>query len=79
MAKFLEVHHNKIPFLVNIDHILQVIGPECVNRELNGSILIAESSRANIDESYDEIKQMIGNAQGGIPMEHRGEHDEIFS
>lgn len=68
MAKFIEVHYNKIPFLVNIDYILQVLGPEAVTGELNGSVLIAESGRVAIDENYDEIKQMISSAQGGITM-----------
>lgn len=62
MAKFVEVHANNEEFLLNIENVNYIVrhGPRCA---FYGNGLMMD-----LDESYDEIKTIIGAAYGGIPM-----------
>lgn len=63
MAKFIEVHQDGLPLLVNIDRMRKV--------ELDGkrAMIVFDNDWFSVDESYDQLRLMIGSAQGGIPME----------
>ena len=63
MAKFVKVHANDEEFLLNIENVNYIVrhGQRCA---FYGNGLMMD-----LDESYDEIKTIIGEAQGGIPME----------
>ena len=64
MVKFIEVHEESgSPVLVNLHHVLSVY------RYGNASRIEMETEVIPLAESYDEVKRMIGSAQGGIPME----------
>lgn len=63
MAKFIKVHANHEEFLLNIENVNYIVrhGFAC---SFYGNGLMMD-----LDESYDEIKAIIGEAQVGIPME----------
>jgi len=63
MAKFIEVHQDGLPLLVNIDRMRKV--------ELDGkrAMIVFDNDWFSVDESYDQLRLMIGSAQGGIPMD----------
>lgn len=63
MAKFVEVHYNGEALLANLDMV------ESVTCCCDGVRFQVRGSYQMIDESYEEVKQIIGSAQGGIPME----------
>lgn len=63
MAKFIELHFNGSPVLVNLDKIDLVA-------EVNGHCGIYIDGDTNIvEQTYDQVRTMIANATGGIPME----------
>lgn len=65
MAKFIEVHQSSQPLLVNIDMVRDVCFEE-------GKTMIdfdGDDSWITVDECYDQLRLMIGSAQGGIPMD----------
>lgn len=65
MNKFIEVHDKDggFPMLVNLRHVLSVY------ERGNASCMETETEVIPLAESYEEVKRMIGSAQGGIPME----------
>lgn len=67
MAKFVEIHQDGVPSLLNLDCI-------CWISEERGSGLIYTSGTnggfVEVDESYGQLREMIATAQGGIPMDH---------
>lgn len=63
MAKFVEVHRNGEAVMLNLDSV------DSVFKDGAGSIVIIRGDDWGIDDSYLAIKQLIGAAQGGIPME----------
>ena len=64
MIKFIEVHDKDgFPVLVNLRHVLCVYGQD------NVSCMETDVEVIQLTESYEEVKRMIGSAQGGIPME----------
>lgn len=64
MNKFIEVHDKDGgPLLVNLRHVLSVYG------QGNASCMETETEVIPLTESYEQVKRMIGSAQGGIPME----------
>lgn len=70
MAKFIEVHDKGYPTLINLDKLESVA--------LNGkgkTCIVYCDYDIEIDESYGEMKQLIGAAQGGIPMDPGGMYD----
>lgn len=63
MAKFVEVHCSGEPVMINIDAVDSVFPAGC------GSAVVIRGDCQKLDESYQAMKQLIGAAQGGIPME----------
>lgn len=64
MAKFVKLHEDGCEMLINLDKV-ETVEPLCDG----GSMLMMGGCQQFADESYDEIKKIIGAAQGGIPME----------
>lgn len=65
MAKFVELHKGKETYLVNLDTVCTVTG------NASGSEswwYYAEGDYSVFDESYEEARELIASAQGGIPM-----------
>ena len=63
MAKFVELHYDGDAMLVNLDKV------QAIASFSDGVQLLYHNDTQEIDESYEEVKQLIGEAQGGIPME----------
>ena len=68
MVKFIEVHdHRKEPMLIGLSHAVLIYpddyGKAVVETDVEGN------DPFELWESYEEVKRMIGSAQGGIPME----------
>ena len=63
MAKFVELHYDGDPMLINLDKV------DAVMISANGATLLYNGEPQDVEESYEEVKQIIGAAQGGIPME----------
>lgn len=63
MAKFIEVHRDGLPLLVNIDRMQKV--------DIDGkrAMILFDNDWFTVDEDYEQLRLMIGSAQGGIPME----------
>ena len=64
MAKFIEVNVKGIPRMVNLDSVKVVAtenGRACLY--LDGYDFVYS------DESYNQVRSMIANATGGIPIE----------
>ena len=63
MAKFIKVHANDEEFLLNIENVNYIVrhGQHCA--------FCGNGLMMDLDESYDEIKTIIGAFYGGIPME----------
>ena len=64
MAKFVELHCDGDPMLINLDKLESV----ALNGKGKTAIVFCDYDM-EIDESYYEVKQIIWSAQGGIPME----------
>ena len=67
MAKYIEVHQDGVPSLFNLDSICEVTcHGDC------GLIYIRNPAGdyIEVDESYNQLREMIATAQGGIPMDH---------
>lgn len=72
VAKFIELHVQGCPIMVNLDHVEQIVCHD------NGSCTIyqcftipngLEQDFIMPDESYEKVRTIIGSSQGGIPME----------
>lgn len=63
MAKFIEVHQDGLPLLVNIDRMRKV--------DINGkkAMIVFDNDWFAVDEAYEQLRLMISSAQGGIPMD----------
>ena len=64
MAKFVELHDRGNPMLINLDKLESV----ALNGKGKTAIVFCDYDM-EIDESYEKVKEIIGSAQGGIPME----------
>ena len=77
MAKFIEVHKKPLtgdePFLVlqNLDGVSEVYqgGDGGAGFRLRSVSTGMGIRKYEVAESYDQLRQMIGAAQGGIPMD----------
>lgn len=64
MAKFVRVHKSGVEGLLNLDDVTAVI------KTKDGRANCVMDYQENIvDETYEQMCKIIGNAQGGIPME----------
>ena len=63
MGKFVEVHCSGENMMLNLDSVDSVFPAG------RGSAVVIRGDAQTLDESYEEIKKLIGTAQGGIPME----------
>ena len=63
MAKFVELHYDGDLMLINLDKV------DAVMVSANGATLLYNGEPQDVQESYEEVKKIIGSAQGGIPME----------
>ena len=65
MAKFIKVHREGEELLFNIEKIV------CLTRTGNGEcgFMFDDGDVFFTDETYETVRQIIGNAQGGFPME----------
>lgn len=64
MAKFIEVHKDGIPVLVNLDKVDSIS-----YLDGKGAYLVMYSDFQYVDEKYEKLKMMVGEAQGGIPLD----------
>lgn len=65
MAKFIEVHVDGDGMLVNLEHVIAIgVGDKGVT-----TILFDDGSDQIAEESYQNIKLMIGSAQGGVTID----------
>lgn len=62
MAKFVELHDRGNPMLINLDKLESVAS----NGKGRTAIVFCDYDM-EIDESYEEVKLIIGTAQGGHP------------
>lgn len=60
MAKFIEIHRDGRPELINLDYVT-LVGP-------NG-IIGSDRKLFCPDEDYQQLRMIIAAAQGGIPMD----------
>ena len=63
MAKFIEVHRDGRPELINLDHVTYVYENMIVG--VNDNLFCS-------DEDYQQLRTIIAAAQGGIPMDRSG-------
>ena len=63
MAKFIEIHRDGHPELINLDYVTCVFNNMIVG--VNGNLF-------RIDEDYQQLRKLISTAQGGIPMDRSG-------
>ena len=63
MAKFIEVHKNGKPQLINLDKVW------CAGET---GIIGEDLKLFHPDEDYQQISALIATAQGGIPMDRSG-------
>lgn len=69
MAKFVELHYDGDPMLINLDKV------DAVMISTNGATLLYNGEPQEVEESYEKVKEIIGSAQGGIPMEQGRMYD----
>lgn len=63
MGKFIEVHRDGRPELINLDHVTYVFENMIVG--VNDNLFCT-------DEDYQQLRTIIAAAQGGIPMDRSG-------
>lgn len=63
MQKFIEVHSDGMPMLVNLRHVEGVIA------DGGHSVLLVHGSTQEVDEPYPKLRTIIASTQGGLPME----------
>lgn len=63
MAKFIEIHRDGRPELINLDYVT------CVGQS---GIIWSDRKLFVPDEDYQQLRLIIAAAQGGIPMERSG-------
>ena len=69
MCKFIEVHMGGQPLLVNIGYIRAIAFDDAGKAAMDmGNTVVVT------DESYERVRETIGAAQGGIPMEPSREY-----
>lgn len=73
MAKFIELHKGKETYLVNLDTVSMVTGNTRESESWWYYTDCGEDAYSVFDESYEEARELIASAQGGIPM-GRAEH-----
>ena len=75
MAKFIEVHEGGIARLINMDWVEEIV-PSDGDCTVYFAFVAGQSFQDYItpDESYDQLRLMIGAAQGGIPMDTGGSY-----
>ncbi len=69
MGKFIEVHQDGVPSLLNLDYI------GWISEQLGSGIIYTSGTNGSfveVDESYGDLRLLIAAAQGGIPMERSG-------
>lgn len=71
MAKFVEVHVGGESLLLNLDKVEAIIP-----MHQGKTVVQFYDSEMEVSESYEEVKQLIDAAQGGIPMEPGRMYDE---
>ena len=66
MAKFIEIHAYGTRELLNLDSCKDIIEIS----DGKAAIYFTENNHGFVapEESYEQIRQMIGEAQGGIPI-----------
>lgn len=77
MAKFIELHLKGNPVMVNLDYVEQIEKREsgkCTIYQSFNCPNVLEQDYIKPDETYDEVRLMIGSAQGGIPLELGGSY-----
>ena len=66
MVRFIEVHDEcGQPFMLNLHHVLALYP----RSDKNTCTAETATDMVFLQESYEEIRRMVGSAQGGIPME----------
>lgn len=68
MAKFIELHKGKETYLVNLDTVSMVTGNTSGGESWWYYTDGGEGAYSVFDESYEEARELIASAQGGIPM-----------
>lgn len=68
MAKFIELHKGKETYLVNLDTVSMVTGNASGGESWFYYTDGGECAYSVFDESYEEARELIASAQGGIPM-----------
>ena len=63
MGKFIELHKNGVPNLVNLDYV-SCVGP--------AGMVDCDGKLFRPDEDYQKLRMIIAAAQGGIPMDRSG-------
>lgn len=66
MAKFIELHHEGVPALVNLDHIAQVNVHNLSDYD-HAELLYEDDTVFRSDETYEEVRTKIARAQGSLP------------
>ena len=72
MRAFLELHWAGKKLLVNIGLVQSIQESEMWSPEgfeKKCASLLFENKAVYVEESYEEVKMMVAEAQGGIPME----------
>ncbi len=70
MAKFIEVHQGGKPRLINLEWVEDIWPAENGTQIYFAFTGVDNTSQDYIstDEGYEEIRELIASAQGGIPM-----------
>lgn len=68
MAKFIELHKGKETYLVNLDAVSMVTGNTRKSESWWYYTECGQDAYSVFDESYEEARELIASAQGGIPM-----------
>lgn len=66
MAKFIELHHDGFPSLINLEHISQ-INDETDADGYNAALVYNDNAVYLSDETYEEVRTKIARAQGCLP------------
>lgn len=74
MAKFIELHKGKDTYLLNLDAVCTVTGNASGSESWWYYADGGEGAYSVFDESYEEARELIASAQGGIPM-GRADHE----
>ena len=64
MAKFVKLHVDGYTLMVNLDKIITIEASDG-----GKTIMQADDCYIKVDDSFYEVMEIVGAAQGGIPME----------